>query len=89
MEERLDQDQLAARIADAKTDVQVGARYEHYKKLTYIVKDVALWEATNEPCVVYQAEYGTQATFIRPVAAWNEMVTVDGASLPRFRKLDA
>jgi hypothetical protein len=89
MEERLDQDQLVARIADAKTKVQVGARYEHYKKLNYIVKDVALWEATNEPCVVYQAEYGARATLIRPVATWNEKVTVDGATVPRFRKLDA
>ena len=88
MEERLTQEQLATRLADAKTKVQIGARYEHYKKFTYVVKDVALWEATNEPCVVYQAEYGAQGTFIRPLAAWNEIVEVNGEQIPRFRKIN-
>jgi hypothetical protein len=88
MEQRLNQAQLAARLNDAKTKVTVGARYEHYKKLTYVVIDIALLEATNEPCVIYQAEYGEHITFIRPVRIWIETVDVNGVPTPRFRRLD-
>lgn len=87
MDERLNQDQLAARLADAKTKVTVDGRYEHYKKMTYIVKDVALLEATNEPCVIYQAEYGEHITFIRPLSVWNETVDNNGRHVRRFREI--
>lgn len=88
MNDRLSQEQLAARLTQAKTKVQVGGRYEHYKKLAYVVLAVALWEETNEPCVVYQAQYGVQATFIRPLAAWDETVVVGDQTVPRFRRID-
>lgn len=88
MDKRLTQEQLAERLEHAKTQVQIGGRYEHYKKFQYIVKDVALWEETNEPCVVYEAQYGARATFIRPVAAWNETVELNSKSVPRFRRIN-
>lgn len=89
MEQRLNQDQLAATLADAKAKVRIGARYEHYKKLAYVVRDIALLEATNEPCVIYQAEYGEHITFIRPITSWLETVEVNGNTAPRFRRIDA
>jgi len=42
-----DQEQLAQRLAGAVTKVQVGARYEHYKKLTYKVLLLALRESAK------------------------------------------
>ncbi len=81
------QSQLVGRLTDAATKVQIGARYEHYKKLSYKVLHLALREEDNEPCVVYQAEYGERIIFIRPVKSWLETVEVDGRKVPRFTKL--
>jgi len=46
----------------------------HYKQLSYKVLALALREEDNESCVVYQAEYGDNATWIRPVPTWIEEV---------------
>jgi hypothetical protein len=87
MEERLSQAQLTQRVAAAKAKIKVGARYMHYKQLSYIVVTIALLEATNEPCVVYQAEYDTHITFVRPVASWIEQVEWQGKVVPRFAEI--
>jgi hypothetical protein len=87
MDNHLTQEQLRERLTAALQQVTVGARYMHYKQLTYIVKDVALIEADNEPAVIYQAEYGERITFIRPLADWLATVDVDGKSQPRFIKV--
>lgn len=87
MHEKESQAQLTARLAEAAQLVTVGARYMHYKQLTYKVLALALREEDNEPCVVYQAEYGDHVTFIRPVANWIEEVEVEGKKVVRFVKL--
>lgn len=87
MHERESQDQLAKRIQQAEQQVTVGARYMHYKQCSYKVLAIGLREEDNQPCVIYQAEYGARVTFIRPVASWVEMVTVDGKQTPRFSQL--
>lgn len=56
------QSQLSAKLANAAKQVTVGARYMHYKQLSYTVLAVALREEDNEPCVIYQAEYGPGVT---------------------------
>lgn len=84
---RESQEELAARLDEAKTKVQVGARYEHYKKLLYKVLHLALREEDCEPCVVYQTEYGEHIIYIRTVQNWLETVDVDGQKVPRFTKL--
>jgi hypothetical protein len=86
-EKRLSQDELAARITEAERLVTVGAEYEHYKHARYLVLQVALLEATNEPCVIYQAQYGERLTFVRPVSSWLEQVEIEGRSVPRFAKV--
>lgn len=83
-EQRLTQEQIAARVSEAEKLVSVGARYQHYKGNFYTVLYVALLEATNEPCVVYQMEYGAHAVFIRPLDDWLAEVEVDGKTVPRF-----
>jgi hypothetical protein len=88
-EERLTQEQLAVRVADAEKLVTVGARYRHYKGGEYTVLCVALLEATNEPCVVYRAEYGSHTVYIRPLDDWLAMVEANGGQMRRFMAIPA
>lgn len=87
MHKKESQAELAARLAKATQQVTVGARYMHYKQLSYKVLALALREEDNEPCVVYQAEYGAEVIWIRPVANWIERVEVAGKRVQRFTKL--
>lgn len=87
MYERLTQEQLASRLKTAGDLVAIGARYRHYKELTYKVLALALREEDSEPCVVYQAEYGEKLTWLRPVASWIEEVEINGKKLQRFEKI--
>lgn len=87
MGEKKSQAELSAILAKAASQVEVGARYEHYKHQIYKVLALALREEDNEPCVVYQAEYGDHNTFIRTVTNWAEQVEVDGQQVNRFTKL--
>jgi len=59
-------------------------RYRHYKGGEYEVIDVARHSETEELLVVYRPLYGDQSLWVRPLAMFTEMVTVDGATLPRF-----
>ncbi len=88
MHEKESQAQLSAKLAQAAKQVIVGARYMHYKKLSYKVVTLALREEDNEPCVIYRAEHGDTVTWIRPVSDWIKEVEVDGESVPRFRILE-
>jgi len=87
-EEKESQSQLSARLTAAAKQVTVGARYVHYKQLAYKVLSLALREEDNEPCVVYQAEYGGHVTFIRPVSSWVEEIEIDGKKIKRFTKIE-
>lgn len=87
MHEKESQTQLSARLAEAAKQIVIGARYMHYKQLSYKVLALALREEDNEPCVIYQAEYGDRITWIRPVSSWVEVVEVDSQKVKRFTKL--
>ena len=86
MPEKESQLQLSTRLAQAAQKVHVGGRYRHYKQpqATYKVIALGLREADNEPCIIYQAEYGDRITFIRPVVNWLEQVNIDGKKVNRF-----
>lgn len=88
MHEKESQSQLSARLAKAAQQVTVGARYMHYKQLSYKVLALALREEDNEPCVVYQAEYGDNVTWIRPAASWIEDLDINGKKVKRFTKIE-
>lgn len=85
----LTQDELTDALDNAKQKVEVGARYRHYKSpdMVYVVKDIVIQEADNEPCVIYQAQYGNHITFSRRVDVWLEKVEYDNNVVPRFTKL--
>ena len=68
------------------TDVKLG-RYRHFKGKEYRVLCVARHSETEEEMVVYQQLYGDHAYWVRPAAMWNETVTRDGQSFPRFTYL--
>lgn len=87
MHEKETQAQLPTKLAEAVKQVAVDGRYMHYKQLSYKVLAIALREEDNEPCVIYQAEYGDRLTWIRPVANWVEDVEVDGKMVKRFTKV--
>ncbi len=58
--------------------------YRHFKGGMYRVLFVARHSETEEPMVVYQALYGECGYWVRPASMWNETVTRDGKSCPRF-----
>jgi hypothetical protein len=84
-----EQQKLAKEIEEAKTKVEVGAKYRHYKsdKKIYEVLGIGIVEATNELCVIYQAKYDLQLTYLRPVNVWLEDVEWEGETVPRFTKI--
>lgn len=87
MERRLSEEELSNKLKDATRRVIVGATYRHYKNQLYAVLDLAILEATNEICVIYQANYGDKLTFIRPLADWLQTVEWQSEVLPRFTKI--
>lgn len=64
-------------------DIKPGI-YQHFKGNRYQVLYVARHSETLEPMVVYQALYGDGGLWVRPAAMWNEQVSRDDYSGPRF-----
>ena len=60
-------------------------KYVHYKGNEYIVIGVAKHSETLEEFVVYQAQYGEHQIWIRPLSMFEEMVEIDGKTVPRFK----
>jgi len=60
-------------------------KYVHYKGNPYEVIAVARHSETMEELVVYRALYGERGLWVRPRAMFCENVTVNGASVPRFK----
>jgi len=74
---------------------EIGKTYVHYKnKNVYTIVAIGRLERNpDEQYVVYRAGYvsddhGDNATWIRPVDEFEEEVTVDGETLPRFTRVD-
>ncbi|HEX6258262.1 MAG TPA: DUF1653 domain-containing protein [Candidatus Saccharimonadales bacterium] len=88
MGKRLSQAELQQRLDDAASAVNVGKQYRHYKGNLYSITGVAIIEATNEPAVIYKAQYGKGLQFIRPIKDWTMTVEWQGETVPRFRLTD-
>ncbi|WHZ23907.1 MAG: hypothetical protein OJF47_003019 [Nitrospira sp.] len=63
-------------------------RYRHYKGKTYEVLGVARHSETEEEYVVYRQLYGEGGLWIRPMGMFLESVSVGGAMVPRFQRLE-
>lgn len=60
--------------------------YYHYKSpyKKYKVLLVALDEETEEPVVIYQAQYGNNLIWARKLKIWNQLVDNNGEQTSRF-----
>lgn len=68
----------------AKT-ILINGMYEHYKGFHYKVLAIARHSETLEELVVYQALYGEEGIWVRPLAMFLENVITDEKTQPRFR----
>lgn len=84
-------DELHKQIEKATTQVRINGLYAHYKNLSlhYKVLHIAVEEATDDPCVIYQAQYGDNLIFVRPLKNWLETVEANGKSMLRFTKVNS
>jgi len=62
-------------------------RYRHYKGNDYTVIGIARHSETQKELVVYRQEYGDNSLWVRPLAMFQEMVTVEGREVRRFQLL--
>lgn len=58
--------------------------YRHFKGNLYRVWGIVAHSETQEPMVLYQALYGAQGFWVRPLPMFIEQVTRDGVTRPRF-----
>ena len=64
-------------------EIKLG-KYRHFKGMEYEVIGIAKHSETLEDMVVYRALYGEGGLWVRPAAMWQESVTRDGKTQPRF-----
>jgi len=81
--------ELVAALQAAALETELGALYAHYKNpdLLYKIVGFAILEASDEPAVLYQGQYGANITFARALSIWLEQVPWQGKMVPRFTKM--
>lgn len=88
MSDRQAEEQLRQLLDTATTQVTIGATYRHYRGNSYKVLNLGIFtENSTEVGVVYQAQYGQQLVFIRPLSMWNEEVEFEGIVVSRFKEV--
>ena len=67
-----------------------SGKYQHYKGNKYLVLGVAKHSETLEDMVVYVSLYENPVTnlWVRPLEMFVGNVTVEGKTVPRFRKIE-
>lgn len=86
-----DQQDLLKDLENLRSKVKVGDKYFHYKHPDqyYHVVAVGFIEANEEPCVVYEAEYGDKITWVRTEGEFFAKVKLDnGTEVDRFTKVE-
>lgn len=68
---------------------EVIGLYQHYKGMKYRVMDIVKHSETLEEMVLYQTLYENDEgrLWVRPKKMFFEEVTIEGKTIPRFRKL--
>lgn len=68
--------------------IRPGSLYEHYKGHCYKIVGVARHSETLEELVVYQALYGDEDLWIRPLTMFQENIMMNGQLQPRFKLIE-
>ncbi|WP_226647910.1 DUF1653 domain-containing protein [Microbulbifer variabilis] len=63
--------------------------YRHYKGNLYEVLYTAIHSETEELLVIYRALYGNCIVSARPYSMFNEALSEDGKTFPRFQLVKA
>ena len=63
--------------------------YRHYKGSLYQVLHTAKHSETEETLVVYRCLYGEYGVWVRPIAMFAEILTVDDKEVQRFELIKA
>ena len=61
--------------------------YRHFKGKEYLLLGLARHSETLQTMVVYRALYGEGGLWVRPAAMWEETVTRENYTGPRFTYL--
>lgn len=91
MTPHLPHDELNTQLTVAATLVTVGAIYRHYKypDRKYKVIMLAVQEATEKICVIYQdVAHDNSPAFVRDLDSWLEIVEWKGEIVPRFTLIE-
>lgn len=75
-------------LSSAARSLIAGSLYEHYKGHRYKLLHVARHSETLEEYIVYQALYGENGIWIRPLQMFLEEVVIDGQKVPRFKSIE-
>lgn len=75
-------------VADSSEEFPQGSLWKHYKGGTYRIVTTCVDENSLEPLIIYQSiKYGT--TWARSFKDWRENVSVSGAEVPRFVRVES
>jgi len=69
-------------------NVVIGKKYRHYKGNEYVVLHLAKHSETLEDMVVYQALYGEERIWVRPLSMFVEEKEVDDKIIRRFEEIN-
>lgn len=62
-----------------------GSLFEHYSGKKYKFLSIARHSETLEELAIYQALYGENDVWVRPLLMFLENVTINGIERPRFK----
>lgn len=83
------QETLLSELKAAAVKVKVGGSYYHYKnpELSYKVLQLAITEADDSICVIYETQYGNRLVFVRPLDSWLDKVEWQDKTTNRFTRV--
>jgi len=82
-------DLLIAQLKLAANKVHVGELYYHYKnpRQFYQVLKIAITEADDSLCVIYEEQYDEHLIFVRPLSSWLDKVDYKNKVMDRFTQI--
>lgn len=73
--------------ASPEPEIEIGAKYRHYKGHEYEVLHFAFNTETKEKMVVYRSLSKPEEIWVRPYNMFRETIWKDGRQLKRFERI--